>query len=436
MKKTHGRHCRRVVAAAGVLALALGAAAGAQAAFFQEQVYSVDHDQGSLDVGYGIAAGQDGAATVAGARGDLGDTDGIGIRYDSSGKPQTGWPYLVETARGVNVLYGVAEQEGAVYLAGQKMRSIDVGGGLLRDVPGCYLDKVDASGRSQWQQPYYKEPQNQDDASSALAVAITGDKVYAAGYLTGAASEDSYIGWWDANTGALKKSEAVDVLGQGHDDRLHAIAVDENGDVIVAGKAGTGNNDWGLYLAKYAAELARQVWDVDPTDADHNLSDQDDTKSNAEAIMGLATDPAGNIYAAAHYDSSATGHVWLVRKYDSDGNVVWTKTESGLTDGRAQAILYHNGYLVVGGTFKDNGVYRWRVELRRAATGELLETKVWAGLDNAGLWGLALRGGVLYLTGYAKGSVSGNNDIHTEAWRVHFPTSWPLFVPSMTGMGR
>ncbi len=121
--------------------------------------------------------------------------------------------------------------------------------------------------------------------------------------------------------------------------------------------------------------------------------------------MGLATDPAGNIYVTGGFESSSiifdsitlnqdsVGADIFIAKYDNSGNVVWAKRAGGSTFDNAYSIdsdAYGNLY--VGGTFSGTCVFGSDTLISNSNYSDLLLLK----FDNNGneIW--ARRAGGIY----------------------------------------
>lgn len=122
-----------------------------------------------------------------------------------------------------------------------------------------------------------------------------------------------------------------------------AIAADAEENVYVAGYttvAGEGKNIW---LRKYKPDGTIDFTKTYNND-DQNLDDE---------AYGIAVDAEGNIYltGAISVDGPADQDIW-VRKYDADGNVIWTETVGGSADSQdrgTDVAIGPNGELYVVG---------------------------------------------------------------------------------------
>ena len=108
-----------------------------------------------------------------------------------------------------------------------------------------------------------------------------------------------------------------------HDGPLHgsdagqAVAVDANEDVYVVGTEIVFGSDSDIWLRKYDGD-GNTLW-TDTYDSPAHRDDQG---------FGVAVDGSGDVYVVGSEDRTDLGQgadIWL-RKYDSDGNVLWTRT--------------------------------------------------------------------------------------------------------------
>jgi len=131
-------------------------------------------------------------------------------------------------------------------------------------------------------------------------------------------------------------------------DNVYAAVLDPSGNFIVGGSttvAGQGGNMLVQVLSP-AGVVVRTITYNSPA-------------NNNEAAFGVASDAAGDIIAAGWEIRSdlGQGENWLVRKYDSAGALLWSRSlnGSGNLDDQAQAVtadaagnVYAAGYLALG----------------------------------------------------------------------------------------
>ena len=202
-----------------------------------------------------------------------------------------------------------------------------------------WILRLDENGNVKWQKTYGGSG---SDGASAVAVAENGDVIVAGyTYSFGAGWEDVWVLRLDEN-GNVKWQKTYGGKGQ---ELATAIAIAPNGDIIVAGPTnsfGAGEEDiWILRL-----------------DAEGNIKWQKTYgESDYEMASGVTIAPNGDIIVAGWTYSFGTStpeyaNVWVLR-LDENGNVKWQKTYGGSKDDEAYAVaLAPNGDIIVTGYTK------------------------------------------------------------------------------------
>lgn len=131
----------------------------------------------------------------------------------------------------------------------------------------------------------------------------------------------------------------------GQNDEGHAVASDASGNVIVSGFVWTGADERDVWVRKYDPN-GDELWTVT----------HDGPASASDEANGVATDSAGNVVVTGYEETAAQGRdVWL-RKYDPDGAEVWTQTYNAPQDdtdiGRSVAIDAVDAIVVGGSIFR------------------------------------------------------------------------------------
>lgn len=218
---------------------------------------------------------------------------------------------------------GVAlDGSGNVYITGYETF---LGQGL-----NIWTRKYDKDGNEKWTQTY-NDGDDWTDVGNDIAVDSAGN-VYVAGYETTIGqAQNIWIRKYD--TDGNEKWTSTHNGNTDLNDVANGVTVDGSGNVYVAGSEysfGQGSNVW---AAKY--------------DTDGNLkwirTHNGEIDGNDEG-KGIALDNAGNVYVAGYETVEGQGKNAWIRKYDNDGNIIWTQTYNGSANGNDAA----NGIAIDG----------------------------------------------------------------------------------------
>jgi hypothetical protein len=237
--------------------------------------------------------------------------------------------------------FGVsAEGSDHIYIAGATE-------GLLGDVSvggnDAFLGKYDASGTLLWTQQLGT---TDDDAASSVSSDGVGS-VYIAGLTSGSlggvhvGDNDAFLSKYDASGGLQWTRQ----LGTTHRDVATSVSSDGLGSVYVAGIT-----EGDLGIANAGGEDAF----VSKFDSNGNLQwtrqygTSDDDKSR-----GVSADLLGNVFVVGDTGGLTTG-AWL-SKYDSLGNLVWTRLVSSLASESRGVSADGVGNVFISGTIFNNG---------------------------------------------------------------------------------
>ena len=278
--------------------------------------------------------------------------------------PDTGWSVDYDSpASGSDEAKGVAtDGAGNVVVAGTR-------GGDWE------IRKYSPAGSFLWEASY-GSPAGGFDSASAVAV-DGGGSIVVAGY---AMRSDLLPGGYDW---LVRKYDPGGVLiwSRTHsgpvfagNDQATGIAVDSAGNILVAGY-------------EYRADLSQyNNWLVRKYDSDGGLvwsrSHNGPAANGDDRATGIAVDSAGNVVVAGYEIRTDLfqGYNWLIRKYDPDGTLVWSRSYDSPYHGDDQAngvAVDSGGNIVVAGyeTRWDLGQsYNWLVRKYDPA-GDLLWAK-------------------------------------------------------------
>ena len=188
--------------------------------------------------------------------------------------------------------------------------------------------------------------------------------------------------------------------GDGYTDSGYALAIDPDGNAIVAGFT---NPD--PYLVKYSP-TGDLLWE----DVHGGLSTNDYWRY-------VETDAEGNIYVFGQIapGGGAANHLWTT-KYDPDGNILWEQSYIGTYPNACYVgglALMPDGGVVITGQSWDQPFHTNIVTIRYASDGTVLwQRNETAGYLHASGKDVAVDAdGSIYVTGYGYGSSSGEDII-------------------------
>src|SRR5256712_4964955 len=240
--------------------------------------------------------------------------------------------------RGSDIAHSAAvDRAGNIYIAGTGAFT----GQNLNLFGGAFLRKYDSGGNELWTRQF-----GSYDAASSVAVDSSGN-VYVAGETQGTDLGQTAFGGVDA---FLRKYDSggnelwTRQFGTSSFDAAYSVAVDNNGNIFVAGQTMiSGNND--AFLCKYDAD-GNQKWL------------QQFGGLLPDIAYSVSVDGAGNAYVAGmmgRFRPTESGPQKkfdaFLRKYDSAGNVVWSsQIDGGWGIDRAYSVVVDNaGNVYVAG---------------------------------------------------------------------------------------
>lgn len=223
------------------------------------------------------------------------------------------WSYAVATTEDDAVYDAVAGGLRTVYVTG----AMDNEGS--KDV---YLARF-VDGARDWQRVYDGAAHGYDVGA---AVAVRGGAIYTAGRRdpSGDDTSDLLLVRWDSS-GDRVWTRAYD-SGSHRDDVAVDVAVDGDGNVVVAGYSITPATDWDWVVVSYRPDGTRR-W----------VRRYDGPAHDYDVPASMLVDSAGRIYVAGLSWSASNGADALVVKYAQDGTRLWAKRYNGPADGDDQA---------------------------------------------------------------------------------------------------
>ncbi len=372
----------------------------------------------SYDEGSGIALDNSGNIYVTGYenRVDLGQQNNIWVgKYNSSGFEV--WTSSYNSPNNNND-YGndiAVDSSGNVYVIGSEYRS-DLG-----EHYNIWVRKYDTNGNTLWTSTY-NSPNNNDDYGNGIAVDGSGNV-----YVTGSEYRDDlgeefniWVRKYDTNGFEIWTSTYSSPNDD--DDHGNGIAVDNSGNVYVIGSESRsvllqGDNIW---VRKYDAN-GNTLWTETYNSPDNQWDEG----------FGIAVDGSGNVYVTGYEyrgDLLQGDNIW-VRKYDANGNTLWTKTYTSPNNsgdyGNGIAVDSSGSVYVIGSEYRSDLGEHYNIWVRKYDTnGNTLWTSTYNSPNNSRDKGRGIvldNSGNIYVTGYEYRSDLGEqNNIWTRKYIQFF----------------
>jgi len=264
------------------------------------------------DFGYSLAVDGNGNVYVTGFVTVSLEYEDIWVRkYNSEGDEL--WTRTHNgTANRLDEGYGIAvDGNGNVYITGCE--------DVIGQGTNIWVRKYNTEGDVVWTDTY-NGTANQSDCGEGIAVDGNGN-VYVTGseYKSDRERSNIWVRKYDTD-GDVIWTRSYNGPANDYDEGC-GIAVDGSGNVYVTGSAAVSLEHDDIWVRKYNSE-GDELWTQT-----HN-----DTANRLDEGSGIAVDGNGNVYVTGYeYVNGQDWNIW-VRKYDSDGNELWTRTHNGTAD--------------------------------------------------------------------------------------------------------
>jgi len=265
------------------------------------------------DEGRGIAVDGSGNVYVTGWETVTGEGGNIWVRkYDSDGdvvwtRTYNGVANLNDCGIGIAV-----DGSGNVYVNGEEM--------VTGEGYNIWVRKYDSDGDVVWTRTY-NDATNNFDIGYGIAVDGSGN-VYVTGEET--VTGENFNIWvrkYDSDGDVVWTRTYNNDVANGSDG-ASGIAVDGSDNVYVTGWETVTGEGYNIWVRKYDSD-----GDVLWTRAYNGVANLNDSGN------GIAVDGSGNVYVNGEEMVTGEGYNIWVRKYDSDGDVVWTWTYNDAANG-------------------------------------------------------------------------------------------------------
>jgi hypothetical protein len=401
------------------------------------------------DVGRAIAADSQGNVFVVGTFEGTAEVGGVPMtgagmldvfvaKFTASGTPA--WVRHYGGA-GIDLVSGVAvDAAGSVWFSGTSSAEIDLGGGVLSSASGAgiYVAKLDAFGNYVTARAFGGSAVG---TSTLVALDAAGDLVIAGTYQTaidvGAGPLPAAVGTFDAFLAKLDPAGTLvfaERLGGTGVDAMQSLALDANGDIVLAG-AFTGTADFGagplvsagdldMFVARYdAAGKARWTKRYGGVDADIARSVAVDGKGDvlfSGSFAGAVDLGGGKLTSAGSADA-------FIAKLSASGLYVWVKSFGGVGRDEAMSIATDSAHhVLVAGFFEDAMTIgttpfqstgdRDSFALKLGSGGDTLFAKHFGSKEDDEASAIASDGyGRVLVTGYFRSEIDFGDGSHTSA---------------------
>ncbi|MEO0074890.1 MAG: SBBP repeat-containing protein [candidate division WOR-3 bacterium] len=341
----------------------------------------VDNDD---DLAYAIAVDNSGNVYVTGiSYSDNSNYDCLTIKYNTNGVrqwlaryngPNNSWDY------GLSIK---VDNQGNVYVVGDS-------DGVLTYTDFIII-KYNSLGNQQWVRRYNGNANNQD-FSYDLQLDFS-NNVIVAGSSIGVNSESDFIMIKYNNNGIQQWTLRFDGEGNSNDE-VTCLAIDQDNNLYVAGTTSSSGQGNDFMIVKYT-NLGELQWS----------RRYNSTFNKDDNVSGLALDNQGNVYVAGESYTINSSYDIVIVKYNSDGILQWTQQYNGPRNGEdwVSAVMTDNsGNIYLCGGSEGIGTDYDFVTIKYNANGVLQWLQRYNGNSNSIDYATALtvdRIGNVYVTG-------------------------------------
>ncbi len=268
--------------------------------------------------------------------------------------------------------------------------------------------RLDSNGNIKWQKTFGGSSW---DEAYAVAIADNGDIIVAGGTNSfGAGGYDVWVLRLDSN-GNIKWQKT---FGGVRYDWVFDVAIADNGDIIIAG-----------YTGSFSDGLDDDVW-VLRLDSNGNIKWQKTFgRIRWDGAYTVAIADNGDIIVAGYTVLLSTGYddVWVLR-LDPNGNIKWQKTFGGYYDDWTWAVaIADNGDIIIAGDTKSFGAGGNAWVLRLDSNGNIKWQKTFGGSSWDEAYAVAIAdNGDIIVAGDTKSFGAGDYDV----WVMKLPLNGEL----------
>jgi len=126
------------------------------------------------------------------------------------------------------------------------------------------------------------------------------------------------------------------------------------------------------------------------------------------------TSASGNVYAVGQTNPDTANPDFLIESWDDSGNLLWSKTyDRSSAEDILNGVVYQGGHLFAVGSTKggtSGGTDGVLLEID-ALTGNLIDSSLWGGAADDSFNGLSIAGSMLYAVGSTRSFGAGGSDV-------------------------
>ncbi|NER35226.1 MAG: hypothetical protein F6J93_14650, partial [Oscillatoria sp. SIO1A7] len=314
------------------------------------------------------------------------------------------------------------DSSGSLYVTGYTKGSL---GGTNAGLYDAFISKYDSDGNLIWLEQFGT---NASDRGYGITTDNNGN-FYVTGQTNGelggnnAGNDDIFLAKYDSS-GNQQWSQQV---GSSNNDQPYDVTTDSNGNIYITGSTegdlgGTNAGSHDIFVAKYESS-GNLAWTK-------QLGTTEEDRS-----WDITTDSTGKIYITGHTGGTLAGsnagtYDAFISKLDSDGTVIWTEQFGTTQSDVSQSIAIDssdNVYLTGGtrGALEGTNAGSSDIFVRKYdSDGNLKWTEQFGtgGTDSASSITTDSTGQNLYLTGFTYGSLEGTNAGKSDIWIAKLTT--------------
>ncbi len=335
-------------------------------------IWSEIWTQEGHDVAYGVATSDDGVYVVAASGEYLMGVSTFLLKYDLEGNLMWSRNW---TKNQINEAHSITVTDNSVYVAGYTGST---------DRFDAFLLKYDLDGNLIWEKVW-----GEYQYHWVQSLTVSGDSVYAAGSMGGDEGYTAFISMFNLD-GTLIWDKTYD---GGVNNRTHAYGVSVSGDnIYLAGSTGS-EEDYDVLLVKTDSNgnlLWSRIWNNDQSSEARSIS----VSEGKIYVAGWIANPDNDVEDA------------LLLKYDSDGNLIWSRTYGDIETEIAYGVAVSDGNVYVTG--KKGFFQRFgTLLLKYDSDGNIIWGNTYDRSRFGGAHSIVISGGSLYTAGVTWGMGAG-----------------------------